>query len=56
MARKSGQIDATVHITSEPEEIPVGILTRCLFGLSVGSLAQEISRNTDGKWDCIYAE
>ena len=34
----------------------VGILTRCLFGLSIGSLAQEISRNTDGKWDCIYAE
>lgn len=51
---KSKSFNADVHIESSPAEAPVGILVRCLFGISVNALAQEIVLNKDGKWDEVY--
>lgn len=51
---KTKTLDAAVHIDTNPAEAPVGILTRCLFGISVNALAQEIVLNKDGKWDEVY--
>ena len=51
---KSKSFNADVHIESSPAEAPVGILVRCLFGISVNALAQEIALNKDGKWDEVY--
>ena len=44
-------LDAAVYIDTDPAEVPVGILTRCLFGISINALVQEIALNKDGKWD-----
>lgn len=51
---KTKTLDAAVHIDNDPAEAPVGILTRCLFGISINALAQEIALNKDGKWDEVY--
>lgn len=47
-------LDAAVYIDTDPAEVPVGILTRCLFGISINALVQEIVLNKDGKWDEVY--
>ena len=53
-AKKRELINADVHICSSPMDAPAGTLTRCLFGMSVKELAEEISMNKDGKWDGIF--
>lgn len=37
-----------------PRDLPVGTLTRCLFGISIDELAAEISANKNGKWNDVY--
>ena len=54
MAKK--ETNAVAVRTSNPKDLPVGILTRCLFNMSIGELAEEISMNKGGKWDAVYSE
>ena len=52
--RRDKDVRAELHFASAPSDAPVGILSRCLFGVSVESLAMEIVTNRNGEWDGIY--
>lgn len=55
MAKTSTRpVDATVHYTCSPTDVPVGTLTRVLFGMSLQAFAAELSANKDGAWDEVY--
>lgn len=56
MAGKKEPIRGEVKHTIPPQDVPSGVMTRCLFGMSIDQLAAEIALNLNGEWDAVYSD